>query len=102
MKNTKNQKQNDSFRTSKEVKEWCYKVTSVGACKEDKDWPKDLFKRDYFKIIEFLEKRFRNTQKMKEYYFCIPYLMQDIEPDELFIPWLKSNNFKRSRSKNKK
>ncbi|MDN5310192.1 MAG: hypothetical protein PWP14_1586 [Methanolobus sp.] len=93
----------DPHRTPHDVKGWCEKVTKAGVCPEFPGWPKALFglgKDAYFETIEYLVKRFRETEDMTEYYCCIPYLTQDITPNVLFVPWSMSPNFQRMQEGN--
>lgn len=90
-------------RTPQDVKEWCEKATKAGVCPEFPEWPKTLFglgKDAYFETIEYIMKRFRETEDMTEYYCCIPYLYKDITAEELFVPWSMSPNFQRLQEGN--
>ncbi|WP_321420489.1 hypothetical protein [uncultured Methanomethylovorans sp.] len=87
-----------SFHTSQDLKTWIKEVTHRGDAYTHSSWPVDLWNRSYTDIIEFLKERFEKTTDMQEYYNCMMYLSQDVEPDTLFVLWKNSPNFKALKS----
>ncbi|MBP2030664.1 hypothetical protein J2755_001612 [Methanohalophilus levihalophilus] len=72
--------------------------TKEGKCPVYEGWPKNLFrqagKEGTAKITQFIKKRFYATADFIEYYFCMPYLKCEIEPDLLYVHWNDSPNKK--------
>lgn len=92
----------DPFKTPEDVREMCRRVTKAGESPVFA-WHKNLFglgKDEYYKTIDYLTKRFRETESMEEYYCCVPYLYKDITAEELFVPWHLSKNFQRMQTGN--
>lgn len=81
--------------TAYEVEAWCQHVTKTGACPTYEGWPRTVFGLGpdaYRDTIGFLKVRFAMTDSRDEYYACMPYLTNDIEPKLLFVPWRESKN----------
>ena len=84
-----------SFNSPVDIREWVKITTHNAECLVYHDWPSNLWSKSYEEIIEFLKNRFRETKDVQEYYLCILYLSHDMDPDELFVPWKESPNYRR-------
>lgn len=56
-------------------------------------WDVKLFSKPYHQIIGYIENIFKNTLNEVEYYHTIPFLMQDIPKERLFVPFRKSPQY---------
>ena len=77
----------DPFQSDEEVKAWRERVSRRGWTGYYKDWPakKALFGMAYADVIDFLMDRREKAVESLEYYFCLPYLSNDIDSSELDV-----------------
>lgn len=57
------------------------------------EWDRNLWRKPYNEIVEFLISRFRHTQSKIEYYYCMVYLKKELPANELYIPFENSPQY---------
>ena len=59
-------------------------------------WDKNLWKKSYDEIVDYIEKRFSVTSSEVEYYFCLLYLTKHLPVSLRYLPYKESRQYKKS------
>jgi hypothetical protein len=60
------------------------------------EWSKDIWKKTYDEIVEYLMKRFERINNAVEYYYCLLYLEKHLSKKLRYLPYEESDQHKRS------
>jgi len=86
--------------TIEQIERWV--VYQRGKASVWQGWPENIWSKAYTDnntqydgIVSYIYNQFCITLDTVEYYYCMPFLLNDVDPEKLFVPFRQSPQYQR-------